>query len=92
MIHKEIKLEEIKIVLSALTTREDKLKEKASKVNALLEERCRDSDMNLLSHYNITKFYLLLDGIHLNWKGNYQIIKNFEDFISNSTPNTIVTV
>ena len=47
---KEVKWEEIEIVVSTLTAREDKLKEKASKVNTLLEERCKDNDINLVSH------------------------------------------
>ena len=79
----EIKKDSNDILISGITSRNDKYSAKANLVNEKLRELCNDSEFDFIDNSNISgKQHISYDGLHLSFKGTIALGKNFCNAIS----------
>ena len=72
------------IAVSGILPRGDRFSKKAKGVNDCLEIKCKDHNIDFISHKNInTRSHLHQDRLHPNRKGQYMMGNNFSTFINN---------
>ena len=70
--------------VSGILPRGDRFSKKAKDVNDCLEIKCKDHNIDFISHKNInTRSHLNQDRLHPNRKGQYMMGNNFSTFINN---------
>lgn len=73
---------EIPVIISSLTCREDRYKERIKKVNDDLKAKCEQRNIGYLDNSNINRYHLNRSKLHLNSKGSALMAKNFRNIIS----------
>ena len=72
------------IAVSGILPRGDRFSKKAKDVNDCLEIKCKEHNIDVISHENInTRSHLNQDRLHPNRKGQYMMGNNFSTFINN---------
>lgn len=79
----DMKTDSNEVNISSLIIRDDKLNEKAAKVNDFLKIKCSKYGLRFIDNSNVTKEHLNKSGIHLNFKGTVTLAKNFMASIQN---------
>jgi len=75
---------EIPLIISSLTCREDRFKHRINHVNQLLKVKCEDRNIGFINHDNIIgKNHLNRSKLHLNAKGTSIMAKKLKEVISN---------
>ena len=74
---------EIPIVVSSLTHREDRFKERIKVVNEELKTRCEQRNIGYIDNNNIGRYHLNRSKLHLNSKGSSMLARNFKNIIKN---------
>ena len=77
-----IKNEGNEIIISSLTTRSDKYREKANSVNKKLKALCKKNSVEFIDNSNIIESHLSRDGLHLYFKGTVALGQNFINAIT----------
>ena len=72
---------EIPIIVSALTHRDDKFKNRIKTVNEELESRCLERNIGFIKNENIGTYHLNRSKLHLNNKGTAMLAKNMKKII-----------
>ena len=82
---KSVKATTSEVVISSIIPRRDKVADKGSKVNRIVENFCKEDDtMKFMRQKSLdSKKRIGKDGIHLNNFDITQIAKNFIEFINN---------
>ena len=82
---KSVKSTTNEVVISSIIPRRDKLADKGSKVNGIVENFCKeDETIKFMRQKSLdSKKHIGKDGIHLNNFGITQIVKNFIEFLNN---------
>ena len=73
---------EIPIIISSLTCREDRHKERIKKVNEDLKAKCQERNIGFMDNDNINRYHLNSSKLHLNRKGSALLAKNLRKIIS----------
>ena len=73
----DMKNDSNEVSISSLIVRNDKLNEKALKVNDCLKVKCSQYALGFIDNSNVTKVHLNNSGLHLNFKGTIVLAKNF---------------
>ena len=71
----------IPIIVSALTHRDDKFKNRIKTVNEELESRCLERNIGFIKNENIGAYHLNRSKLHLNNKGTAMLAKNMKKII-----------
>ena len=79
----DMKTDVNEVNVSSLIARNDKLNDKALKVNNCLELKCSQVALGFIDNSNVTNEHLNKGGIHLNFKGTVALTKNFMTYIQN---------
>jgi len=74
---------QIPVVVSSLTYRDDKFKDRIGSINEELKIRCEERNIGYIDNSNIQKFHLNRSKLHLNAKGSTLLAKNFKIVTSN---------
>ena len=82
---KSVKATTSEVVISSIIPRRDKVADKGSKVNRIVENFCKEDDTMKFMRQKFldSKKRIGKDGIHLNNFDITQIAKNFIEFINN---------
>ena len=72
---------EATVAVSELISRRGELNEAVKTTNKHLKSYCRQNGWNFIQHQNITEKELNRGGLHLNFKGNLKIFKNFQTYL-----------
>ena len=68
----------IPIVVSSLTHRDDKFKDRIGPINEELKISCEERNIGFIDNTNINKYHLNRSKLHLNAKGSAILAKNFK--------------
>ena len=74
---------EIPMVVSSLTYRDDKFKERIAIINDGIKARCGERNIGFIDNSNIKNFHLNRSKLHLNNKGTALLARNFKSVTSN---------
>ncbi|XP_066920537.1 uncharacterized protein [Clytia hemisphaerica] len=69
---------EIPVVISSLTYRDDNFKDRIGLINDQLKAKCEERNIGYIDNSNIGKFHLNRRKLHLNAKGIATLAKNFK--------------
>ena len=61
---KSAKTDKNKVVISSLVPRKDKLNAKAREVNTFLKEKCKESNFDLIYHFNINPIFIPVQEVY----------------------------
>ena len=79
---KSAKTDKNKVTIPSLVPIKDKLNARAKDVNTFLKEKCEESNIDLISHFNINPHcHTNARGLHLNNYGDRELTKNFLNYI-----------
>jgi len=78
-----LKTESNSVIVSGLTPRNDKLREKAAELNILLKSETNSRNIGFVDHSNIDHRHLNRSNLHLNREGSTIFSKNLELAIKN---------
>ena len=68
----------VPIVVSSLTHRDDKYKDRIGPINEELKISCEERNIGFIDNSNINKYHLNRSKLHLNAKGSAILAKNFK--------------
>lgn len=74
---------EIPVVISSLTYRDDNFKDRIGLINDQLKAKCEERNIGYIDNSNIGKFHLNRSKLHLNAKGTATLAKNFKMVTTN---------
>ena len=66
------------VVISSLTFREDKYRNRIGLINEELKSKCEERNIGFIDNSNINKYHLNRSRLHLNAKGTTILAKNFK--------------
>ena len=73
----------IPVVVSSLTWRDDKFRDRITPINDDLKCRCEERNIGFIDNSNIKNFHLNRSKLHLNAKGTALLAKNLKSVTSN---------
>lgn len=74
---------DIPVVISSLTHREDNFKDRIGLINEQLKAKCEERNIGYIDNSNIGKFHLNRSKLHLNAKGTATLAKNLKVVTTN---------